>query len=317
MPDVVRIYAVDFGAGRTGLATVGYRLTGSARTTLGVTEPIAGSGIYQASITHPDVFAGTIVWDTGAAPLSYAVESVYPGIQGPQGEPGLSPSASPTSLLDSLYCTDEDIAFRLTKDYVDVVPKHQSLAGATDGVFSAGSPWVIASATQSFSTLGVAAGNVIYLSQPAASFPPGGDLLAVHSVSGNSATLRRIGRPAGLGRPPAPSGGLSGVKFDVWTFQPQIDVATYELNKEFNIDPLVAGRTPDDLYDARELRDAAALKAIIWQYTQSLNERTSAYKDKIEVATALQSVLHERMIVKWAAGSPAETTRRHQVRVEV
>lgn len=281
MPDVVRIYAVDFGTGRTGLATVGYRLTGSARTTLGVTEPIAGSGIYQASITHADSFAGTIVWDTGAAPLAYAVESVYPGIQGPQGEPGTSPPAAPAELLSTHYCTDEDVAILVPKDYFDLAPKHQTFASGSDGVFQAGSPWVLTSASNSFSARGVSAGCVVYLSKPVASFPPGGDLLAVDSVSGNSATLRRLGVGAGLGKPPAPSAGLSGVQFDVWSFRAQIDRISYDLNQRLEIDANVSGRAPTDLYDARELRGLAALMVARGAYLDSMNERTTTYERKL------------------------------------
>lgn len=73
---------VQFSRFATGLATVGYRLykndaTDSvARTTAGVVE--IGNGAYGVpSVTIPDDAVG-VEWDTGAAPLRYAIEDLEP-----------------------------------------------------------------------------------------------------------------------------------------------------------------------------------------------------------------------------------------------
>jgi len=70
-----------FPTGLTG--TIGYRLRDNqgadtiARTTAGITEDIAGSGIYRATFTAPAT-AGqyTIVWDSGGANPTYAPDDL-------------------------------------------------------------------------------------------------------------------------------------------------------------------------------------------------------------------------------------------------
>lgn len=62
---------VNFGKSRTGLVTVGYTIfntdgsTQAARTTSGVYELTASSGIYGVNVMFPDSFKGSILWDTG------------------------------------------------------------------------------------------------------------------------------------------------------------------------------------------------------------------------------------------------------------
>ena len=65
MATITRYYLADFGPRYTGLATVGYTLPGGSRTTSGVSELAAGTGIYGASITHADTISGALIWDTG------------------------------------------------------------------------------------------------------------------------------------------------------------------------------------------------------------------------------------------------------------
>jgi hypothetical protein len=83
VPFVQPWFEVDFGRRFGGLGTVGYRLykedgTDSvARTTVGVID-ISGNGAYGvADVTVPDDAIG-IEWDTGVAPIRYAVEDVDP-----------------------------------------------------------------------------------------------------------------------------------------------------------------------------------------------------------------------------------------------
>lgn len=72
--------AVNFGATKGSLSTVGYALKnfdGSIkqdRTTVGIVEIVAGKGVYGASISFEDGWSGFIIWDTGEATPLYAVD---------------------------------------------------------------------------------------------------------------------------------------------------------------------------------------------------------------------------------------------------
>ena len=75
------VKSANFGKTRGGLATVGYTLYNAsgaevaARSTTGVHELGTGTGIYAASVTFPDSFAGSVLWDTGqGASTVYASE---------------------------------------------------------------------------------------------------------------------------------------------------------------------------------------------------------------------------------------------------
>lgn len=82
MPSTICV--VNFGTAKTGLSTIGYTVynkdgtTNQARSTTGVSELIASSGIYYAEITHASDFQGEILWDTGDASKRYIGESVNP-----------------------------------------------------------------------------------------------------------------------------------------------------------------------------------------------------------------------------------------------
>lgn len=307
MSDVIRIYAADFGPGRTGLATVGYTLTGQSRVTAGVGESPAGSGIYQASITHDSLFTGAIVWDLGISPNAYAVETVSPGVPGPQGASGATPSASPAGALATTYCTDEDVAIRAPQDFVNLVPKWQKLAGGADGQFLAGSPWSMRSTSTAWETAGVAKGHVVWLSRPVANFnTPGGELMAVESVSDNTVRLRRLGQVNGAGLAPAPVGGLSGVTFAVYTFGPQIDNASYDANKLFGIDPNIGSRAPSDLYDRRELQQFVVLMTLRRAYVAADKQRAGDYADKLALVSHDFEELKARLVVHWGAAADAK-----------
>jgi hypothetical protein len=74
------VKSVNFGVGKTGLSTVGYRLLNPdrsvklARTIVGVSELVAGTGIYVCDINFEDDWRGLLVWDTGDASPLYAEE---------------------------------------------------------------------------------------------------------------------------------------------------------------------------------------------------------------------------------------------------
>ena len=78
MANITRAFAVPFGSAYTGLSTVGYTLTGGSRVTAGVTELVAGTGTYGATVTYTDTLAGSITWDTGGVPLVTVVYPIVP-----------------------------------------------------------------------------------------------------------------------------------------------------------------------------------------------------------------------------------------------
>jgi hypothetical protein len=70
-----KTYVVNFGQTKSGLSSVGYMVKNNNRTTAGVTELVAHSGIYGVTldnITTPSF----ILWDTGDSSLEYSVEDI-------------------------------------------------------------------------------------------------------------------------------------------------------------------------------------------------------------------------------------------------
>ncbi len=74
--------SVNFGSRKRNLSTVGYTLYNQgksiiqARTTTGVTQIAADTGIYQVFISLAEAFIGSIIWDTGEATKLYTVEDL-------------------------------------------------------------------------------------------------------------------------------------------------------------------------------------------------------------------------------------------------
>lgn len=215
--------------------------------------------------------------------------------------------------LSIVYASDEDVAVRATGDFAVLAPGWQRMASGADGVFAAGSPWTLTSATVDFQAAGVKIGNVICLRKPNTLFKGAGELLAVASAVGASLTLRRIGAEQGAGAPPAPLAGVSGVEFEITTLAPQIEEASFELNRRFGIDPRVPGRSPESLYDRRELRAACALTVLAQRYAAETRGGEGDFPLKLRwIHDELSEVL-ARLRVRWKAagrgGSSISSTR--------
>ncbi len=171
------------------------------------------------------------------------------------------------SLSSALYCSDEDLCVAAPGDYGQLVPLSQTLARAADGMFAAaaGGSWVLTSASTNFSVQCVALGSIFQIRGPQTAYPST-DLLAVTAANNSSITLRRPGMPSGMGNPPGPAAGLGGVQFLVGTLYPQIERASYDLRKTFDLDDLVPGRQYSDMYDPRELQEACIALVLARQY---------------------------------------------------
>lgn len=220
------------------------------------------------------------------------------------------------SRLTTVYATDENIAVRATGDFAVLCPDWQKLAYATDGVFAPGAPWVLTSSSVDFTAAGVAAQHVVLLRKPSSAFKGSGELLAVASVNGGSVTLRRLGTNPNLGHPPSPQAGLVGVEFLIATLDPQIEEASFDLNRRFNIDPDVGGRRPADLYDLRDLRQACVLTVLVRRYAAEARGGQGDFASKLEQARGELSELLARLDLRWgASGSDERSTSLFSTRI--
>jgi hypothetical protein len=204
---------------------------------------------------------------------------------------------------ETVYATDEDVAIRASADYFILVPKHQKLAWGDDGRFEAGNRWVLSSATVDFEASGLMPGHLMLLTQPRTTFKPPGESFAIHEVTPSALTLRRKGLAAGTGQPPSPAEGLSRVEFLVATFGPQIASASYDLNRRFGIDDLIAGRRPSDLFDPKEVREATVLTLLHRQYLalcRGPDARNDLFATKAQLYKQELDDLLARTVVHWA-----------------
>ncbi len=204
--------------------------------------------------------------------------------------------------LSTVYASDEDVAVRATGDFAVLAPAWQKAAQGADGAFAPGSPWTLVSESVDFATAGVRAGHVVQLRKPASVFKGAGELFAVARAQGRSLVLRRIGAGEGLGAPPAPASGLVGVEFLIATLDPQIDEASFDLNRRFNIDPALPGRTPSDLRDVRELRQACVLGVLAQRYAAETRGGEGDFALKLANARAELSEALARLELRWGSG---------------
>jgi hypothetical protein len=206
------------------------------------------------------------------------------------------------TMLSYVYASDEDIALRGSGDFSLLCPKDQKLAEGSDGAFLPSACWTITSAAVNFSACGLAPGQIVHLSKPVAHFKPPGDSLVIVSVSSDGIALRRKGQQVGIGQPPGPVTGLTGVDFAIVTLGPQIEAASYDLNRRFGIDDLVAGRRTSQLYDPREVREAVVLTVLYRQYL-SMSRDAGAQRDSFaSKALAFKSELDDlldRVVIHW------------------
>ncbi|WP_165068404.1 hypothetical protein [Paludisphaera rhizosphaerae] len=224
---------------------------------------------------------------------------------------------SQSDRLSTVYASDEDVAVRAAGDFVVLAPAWQKLAQGTDGAFAAGDLWTLSSPSADFQAAGVRPGHVVLLRKPSTAFKGSGELFAIASVSGGSVTLRRIGMDAGLGAPASPSGGLTAVEFLIATLGPQIEEASFELNRRFNIDPNFPGRTPADLRDARDLRRACVLIVLALRYAAETRSDEGDFALKLRQTEAELSEALSRLDVRWGPqGSDRQPADVFRTRIE-
>jgi hypothetical protein len=219
-----------------------------------------------------------------------------------------------------LYATDEDLAIRAPSDFALLCPKDQCVATADDGYFAINDPWTIRSITVNFASRAVEVGQIVQLLAPSSHFKPPGEHFAIAELGDNWVRLRRKGMKKNEGQPPLSGGSLSGIEFMIASMNPQIESASYELNRIYGIDDLVAGRRRSDLYDPREVRDAVVLRVLERQY-RALSSAGVGSRDTFgSKADAMKQELDEllaRVVVHWS-GIPClmgTSTSRFETRI--
>jgi hypothetical protein len=218
--------------------------------------------------------------------------------------------------LSTVYATDEKIAIRASGDFSMLCPDWQKLAHGTDGAFVAGAPWVLTSQSVDFAAAGVTSQHVVLLRKPSTVFKGSGELLAVDSATHSGVTLRRLGSALYLGQPPGPAEGLIGVEFLIATLDPQTEEASFELNRRFWIDPNIGGRTPGDIYDLRDLRQACVLTVLVQRYAAETRGNQGDFALKlIQIRQELSEVL-ARLTLRWGtSGTDSQSTNWFSTRI--
>jgi len=212
----------------------------------------------------------------------------------------------------TVYATDEDIALRASTDFSSLCPRDQVFAVGTDGVFAASDLWTLTSASVDFAAFGLTPGLLVRLTKPTTAFGPNGELFAIQSVATGAITLRRKGQAVSVGQPPAPIGGLSGVEFAVRSLGPQIELASYDLDRRFGIDECVPGRRSVDLHDQHQLREAVVLSVLYKQYLDQSRQFAGriadpsetpgdVYAAKARIARAELDEVLDRLALRWNA----------------
>jgi hypothetical protein len=223
----------------------------------------------------------------------------------------------PVEVLTAVYAADENLAVRAAGDFTVLCPEWQQLAAGADGVISSGDLWTLTSATANFTAGGVRAQHVVLLSAPKSAFRGGGQLLAVDSVpSAGSVTLRRLGGATGVGQPPSPPGGLTGVQFLIATLDPQIEEESFSLNQIYAIDPDRPGRRPLDTADLRVLRWACVLGVLFKRYMAESREERGDFPMKARLIKDELDDVYDRLTVRWTTATIGQdTTNRFTTRL--
>jgi hypothetical protein len=208
-----------------------------------------------------------------------------------------------------VYATDEDVLVKASGDFMTLAPAWQCMAKGIDGFFNPGLPWVLFSTATNFGSNGVTPNQVVGLSAPKSQYPGGGDLLAIDSVSedGTNITLRRPHKDLNVGNPPAPAAGLSGVAFNITTFDPQIEEASFDLKRRFGIDENITFRDSTWIYDLRDLRMVVILSVLYDRYTAELRSDRGDWVRKMGHIRNMRDEVLDRVQIRWGPyGNSAE-----------
>jgi hypothetical protein len=293
---------------------------------------LAGSGTIRATIADSDTedlapgnYTLSITLDEGTdavevyraeVEIEAAAGSTVPGPELPAtNNVATLPTVASIDRLASIYATDEQVYLEGPGDFGVIVPRSNRVARGTDGVFASTDLWTLTSISNDFGIQGVQPGMIVRLSGPGAVFATP-EYMAVETVDDHEVTLRRPGLPAGIGQPPSPALGLTQVVFECLTLLPQIENAAFALNQQFSVDPNLAGRNPDNVYDQRVFRRLACLRVLYLQYMTLNRSKAGDFADKqAHYHDEFQSELASA-VVRWGtAGVDQPPTTRFSARL--
>jgi hypothetical protein len=204
-----------------------------------------------------------------------------------------------------VFCCDEDIAGQCPGDFMTLCPSWQQIASGSDGAFLSTDLWTLTTSV-GLAAQGLAVGHVVNLSKGIITgstrpyFSGQGPLYGVAAVTSAGVTLRQIGQPAGVGAPPSPAGGMTGVAFTVNHFAPQIINATLDAKNEFGIDDNIFMQSTPHLYDPNgELLRYCVLKVLLDQYTNETRGDRGDFALKVKMYDANLKNVHRRLTARW------------------
>ena len=186
-----------------------------------------------------------------------------------------------------VYATSECVWIRARGDFATLTGASDQVAFGTDGAIAANAFWTLTSSTIDFNGQGVAAQDVVQLTMPKGAFPGSGRFYAVDSVSPFTINLRMIGQPTNYGQPPASAAGITGITFNVCTFNTLIEDASWDLKSRFAIDEMVPFRASPWLYTGvespyRDLRAACVLQVLIKAFQAEVRVKDGDWAMKLK-----------------------------------
>ncbi|MEW4571247.1 hypothetical protein AB1L88_25525 [Tautonia sp. JC769] len=205
---------------------------------------------------------------------------------------------------DTSYASDEEVALLSPSDVGPLFPSDQRIASGADGSFTPSDRWTLNSDSVSFTDAGLRPGHVVRLLAPLDRFPPPGALFGVAEVGEHAVTLRRLGMAAGLGEPVAPPEGLTNVAFVIMTLDPQIRLASRE------VDGLLGIRTTTPSLpglDGISLRDAVVRLVLARRYAAITRDDDTAFASRARLFGAS----FERLMTRLSLGE--NPTHSHRI----
>jgi hypothetical protein len=276
--------------------------------------PAAPPGLYSIQ-AYARAGDNPAVSDSSSGPIALLSQFAWNGsievsvpapTGGGSGAPG---AASPWTPLGIVYCTDEDVALRACGDFQALCPPSQLLASGTDGAFLAGAPWFLTSASVDFAASGIARGHVVQITGPRPFVMGQGPLFGVDSANASGVVLRRLGQATGVGMPPGPAAGMTGISFAIATVGPQIESCSYDANQQFGIDPAIAVKSPSWLYDQRNLQQWVVLSVLRRLYGTEARTKEGDFPQKLKQVGQDLDDLKDRLVIRWGPAGESEEAR--------
>lgn len=281
-------------------------------------------GIVATDYAGGYLFVEVRAADSAAAgvPGTYGLEVKAAGSDVVDGR--LSLTAAPGAVVvqparlpaTAVYCTEEDVALEAPGDFARIVPADQVLASGNDGALAAGS-WDLTSAgVADWLARGLTPGMAVVLRKTTGLAPPEQVLIA-DLVGTDALTLRRKAQGSGVGQPPGGAAAVAGITFAAVTLFPQIERASYDLNREFGIDELIVNRRYADLYDPREVRQACVwgVLARLYEYQNRQGGPGDEWAAKAARAREIYRQYEARTLVHFRDALAGQDQSSRQMRI--